>query len=68
VFSTRRYEAKGTIQVQKESADAMGLDNLMNGAEGAPDALDANINLQTQVNIGEHPPRHRRSTLSLLWC
>ena len=50
-FSTRRFEAKGTIQVQKESADGMGLDSLMSGAEGASDALGANINLQTQANI-----------------
>ena len=48
---TRRYEATGTVQVQKEGADAMGLDSLMSGAEGASDALGANINLQTQANI-----------------
>jgi len=51
VICTRRYEATGTVQVQKESADAMGLDSLMSSAEGASDALDANINLQTQANI-----------------
>lgn len=48
---TRRYEAKGTIQVQKSSADAMNLSNLMSSAEGAGDALSANIDLQTQANI-----------------
>lgn len=48
---TRRYEATGTVQVQKDDADAMGLDSLMSSAEGTGDALDANINLQTQANI-----------------
>jgi capsular exopolysaccharide synthesis family protein len=51
VICTRRYEATGTMQIQKEGADAMGLDSLMSGAEGASDALGANINLQTQANI-----------------
>ena len=50
-FCTRRYEATGTIQIQKESADAMDLSDLMGGAEGASDALSANIDLQTQANI-----------------
>ncbi len=49
--ATRRYEATGTLQVQKESSDAMGLESLMSSASGASDALDANINLQTQANI-----------------
>lgn len=49
---TRRYEATGTIQVQKESSDSMGLDNLMGGdADSYSDPLNANINLQTQANI-----------------
>ena len=50
-FSTRRYEATGTVQIQKESSDALGLDSLMSDAGGASDALDANINIQTQANI-----------------
>jgi polysaccharide biosynthesis transport protein len=50
-FCTRRYEASGTVQMQKESADAMGLSSLMSGSEGASDALGANIELQTQANI-----------------
>ena len=49
--ATRRYEATGTLQVEKESSDAMGLESLMSSASGASDALDANINLQTQANI-----------------
>jgi capsular exopolysaccharide synthesis family protein len=48
---TRRYQATGTVQVQKEGADAMGLSSLMSGAEGPSDALGANIDLQTQANI-----------------
>ncbi len=49
----RRYEATGTLQVQKESSDALNLDSLMSSASGATDALDANIDLQTQANILE---------------
>lgn len=49
---TRRYEATGIVQLQKDNSDAMGLDSLMsNAAGGASDALDANIDLQTQANI-----------------
>ena len=52
IVSTRRYEAKGTIQVQKQGSDAMGLESMMSGAaDSASDALGANINLQTQANI-----------------
>ncbi len=51
IVSARRYEATGSLQVQKESSDAMGLDSLMSSASGASDGLDANINLQTQANI-----------------
>ena len=50
-MSTRRYQAVGEIQVQKESADTLGLDNMMGGAEGASDALDASITLQTQADL-----------------
>ncbi len=52
VICTRRYEAMGSVQVQKESADAMGLSSLMSSAaDSTSDALGANINLQTQANI-----------------
>jgi uncharacterized protein involved in exopolysaccharide biosynthesis len=30
--STRRYEATGTVQIEKESSDGLGLDILMNEA------------------------------------
>jgi capsular exopolysaccharide synthesis family protein len=54
IFSTRRYQATGEIQVQKDSSDALGLDSLMGGdAAGGTDALDANITLQTQAKILE---------------
>jgi polysaccharide biosynthesis transport protein len=48
---TRRYEATGTVQIQKESSDGLGLDSLMSDAGGASDALEANIIIQTQANI-----------------
>ncbi|MBW8870126.1 MAG: hypothetical protein JF563_05040, partial [Acidobacteriales bacterium] len=52
VVCTRRYEAIGVVQMQKESADAMGLESLMSSeAGGGGDALNANIDLQTQANI-----------------
>ncbi|WP_236657040.1 GumC family protein [Acidisarcina polymorpha] len=53
VFCTRRYQAFGEIQVQKDSSDALGLDSMMGGAEDASDALDANITLQTQADLLE---------------
>jgi capsular exopolysaccharide synthesis family protein len=53
-LSTRKYEAKGEIQIQKDATDAMGLDAMMSGAgAGASDALDANVTLQTQAKIME---------------
>jgi succinoglycan biosynthesis transport protein ExoP len=54
VFSTRKYEAKAEIQIQKDSSDALGLDAMIGGATGsASDALDANVTLQTQAKILE---------------
>lgn len=52
VVATRRYQATGTIQIQKESSDAMGLESMMSGAaDGASDALQANIVIATQAAI-----------------
>jgi polysaccharide biosynthesis transport protein len=51
VFSERRYEATGQLQVQKESMDGLGLSSMMGEAGGATDALDANITIQTQATI-----------------
>ena len=51
IFSTRRYQASGEIQVQKDSTDALGLESMMGSAVGDSDALDANITLQTQADL-----------------
>ena len=48
---TRRYDATGVIQVQKESPDGLGLDNIMSGPEGAGDALNTALDLQTESEI-----------------
>ena len=54
VCSTRKYQAKGEIQIQKDATDALGLDAMMSGAGGgASDALDANVTLQTEAKIME---------------
>jgi uncharacterized protein involved in exopolysaccharide biosynthesis len=49
--STRRYETTGTVQIQKEGSDGLGLDSLMSEAGGASDALEADIMIQTQASI-----------------
>jgi polysaccharide biosynthesis transport protein len=49
--ATRLYKAISQVQVQKESADGLGLDNSNNGPGAAGDALDANITLQTQAQV-----------------
>ena len=51
VVSTRRYQAAGTIQVQKESSDGLDLQSLMGSGGDTSDALDADINIQTQASI-----------------
>ena len=48
--STRLYMASAEIQVQKESADALSMDTMM-GAEPTSDAVESNVNLQTQAQI-----------------
>lgn len=53
ITATRLYESVGTIQIQKESSDGLGLDSLMSAAGDASDALELNINIQTQVGILE---------------
>ena len=50
-LSTRRYEAAGTIQVQKESSDGLDLDTLTGTGSNTVDALNADINMQTQASI-----------------
>ena len=51
IFSTRRYESSGQLQVQKDSTDALGLQSMMMGSEESSDALDANITIQTQASV-----------------
>jgi capsular exopolysaccharide synthesis family protein len=52
VVSTRRYEASATVEIRKEGADAMGLQEMMSGpADGASDALEGNILIETQAAI-----------------
>jgi capsular exopolysaccharide synthesis family protein len=51
IFSPRRYQASGQLQVQKESMDGLGLSSMMGDAGGASDALDGNITIQTQATI-----------------
>jgi polysaccharide biosynthesis transport protein len=51
VFSQRRYQAIGQLQVQKESLDGLGLSSMIGDSAGATDALDANITIQTEASI-----------------
>src|SRR5450432_1452619 len=57
IFSTRRYQASGIVQLQKSSSDGLGLDSMISGASGgASDALSLNIDLQTQSSILQSDP------------
>jgi succinoglycan biosynthesis transport protein ExoP len=52
--TTRRYEASGIVQLQKESAAGLNMTDIGAGsgaAAAADDALAANINLETQAGI-----------------
>jgi capsular exopolysaccharide synthesis family protein len=52
LFTTRRYEATGILEVQRSSADMLGLASMMaNPSDGAGDALNANLDLQTEGEI-----------------
>jgi capsular exopolysaccharide synthesis family protein len=54
IFSTRKYQAVGEVNVQRETSDALNLGTLMgSGTEDASDWLDATRVLQTQVGILE---------------
>lgn len=48
---TRMYKASASIQVQKDSVDALSLNNVMGTNVPPSDALDASIALQTQAQI-----------------
>jgi polysaccharide biosynthesis transport protein len=49
--TTRLYKATSQVQVQKDSADGLGLDNPNGEAANNSDALDASITLQTQAQV-----------------
>lgn len=52
VFMTPKFEGKGIVEIQKTSADMLGLQNMMAGASDGPnDALNANLDLQTEAEI-----------------
>jgi polysaccharide biosynthesis transport protein len=51
IVCTRRYDASGIIQVQKESPDGLALDNIISGPEGGADALNTALDLQTESEI-----------------
>lgn len=51
IVCTRRYSATAVIQVQKESPDGLGLDNMMSGPTAAVDALNAALDLQTESEV-----------------
>jgi polysaccharide biosynthesis transport protein len=50
-LSTRLYQAKARVEVQKESADALGLESIISSPEPGTDALEASITLQTQAEL-----------------
>jgi succinoglycan biosynthesis transport protein ExoP len=50
--ATRLYKGSAEIQVQKGSADAVGLDGVRGGAgDAGEDAMESNITLQTEAQI-----------------
>jgi polysaccharide biosynthesis transport protein len=51
IFMTPKYKATGKIQVAKQSSDELGLDGMKGDGGGVSDALEDNIELQTQANI-----------------
>lgn len=52
LFFPKSYQTTGTIQVAKDGADALGLENAINGAASSPeDSLSATITLETQADI-----------------
>ena len=54
LFSTPKFEGKAVLEIPKTSADMLGLESLMAGPSGGPvDALNANLDLQTEAAILE---------------
>ena len=51
--STRLYRATAVVQVQKEPADALSLDNMIVQSGGDQDAIESNLTLQTEAKVLE---------------
>lgn len=52
VVATRRYEATGTVQIQKPSSGELSVDNLMSeAASGGSSDMQTDIDIATQANI-----------------
>lgn len=53
LFATRRYQAVGQIQIQKDNNSAFGLETSVMGdtSDNTSDALDYNLSLQTEASI-----------------
>jgi len=53
VLTTPRYEGKGVLEIPKTSADMLDVQSMMAGAtaDGSGDALNANLDLQTESEI-----------------
>ena len=51
IFMKPRYKAVGEIQVHKFATNGLGLENLTSSTPQSVDALDENIELQTQASI-----------------
>lgn len=53
VLSPRQYEASGSVQVQNESSGGLDLDGLTGSTQTSSDAMNLDINIQTQAHILE---------------
>jgi polysaccharide biosynthesis transport protein len=51
IFMKPRYKALGAIQMEKSATDGLGLEDLTGPKPLSSDALEDNIDLQTQANI-----------------
>lgn len=51
LLATRRYQATGTIQVEKESTSGLDLGSINGSTRSVTDALNSDIELQTQASI-----------------
>ena len=51
MFATRRYVSTGIVELQKDGTNAIALGDMAGPPQPAGDAMEANINLATQVEI-----------------